>query len=277
MRPEDSRGNRHTNTDMWRLGSLELRSRVLAGTARYPDRQTMLDSLRATGTELVTVALRRVRLASGGSENLYALLRGQGYQLLPNTAGCFTAEEAVRTALMAREALGVARVKLEVIADEETLLPEPEGLLDAARRLVREGFDVLPYTNDDPVMAAKLADAGCVAVMPLAAPIGSALGIRNPHNIELIRTRVDTPVIVDAGLGTASDVAMAFELGCDAVLLDTAIARAREPVRMARAIAAAALGGREAFCAGRVPRQYLGESASPMAGRAWRSPGGAET
>ncbi|HEX6737359.1 MAG TPA: thiazole synthase [Vicinamibacteria bacterium] len=260
----------NVDDDRWRLGPLALRSRVLLGTARYPSLQVLLDSLAASGTELVTVALRRVAPEAGGGENLYALLRQRGYGLLPNTAGCFTAEEAVLTAELAREALDTPLVKVEVIADEETLLPETEELLKACRDLVRAGFVVLPYTNDDPVTARKLEDAGCAAVMPLAAPIGSGLGIRNPHNLELIRAQVQVPVIVDAGVGTASDVALAFELGCDAVLLNSAVARAHDPVRMARAVRAAASAGRDALLAGRMPRRFHAESASPLAGKVQR-------
>jgi thiazole synthase len=171
---------------------------------------------------------------------------------------------------MAREALGTDLIKLEVIADEDTLLPDSHELLEAAATLVREGFTVLPYTNDDPVLALKLEDVGCAAVMPLAAPIGSGLGIRNPHNIKLIKSRASVPVIIDAGLGTASDIAEAFELGSDAVLLNTAVARASDPVRMARAVGAAAFAGREAFLAGRMPKKFFAESASPLKGRAWQ-------
>jgi thiazole synthase len=212
----------------------------------------------------VTVALRRVAPSAAGEEpSLYDALRSRGYTLLPNTAGCFTARDAVLTAELAREALGTDWVKLEVIADDETLLPEVEGLLAAARELVGRGFRVLPYTNDDPVTAAKLEALGCAAVMPLGAPIGSGLGIRNPHALELIRRRARVPVVVDAGVGTASDVALAFELGCDAVLLNSAVARAREPVRMARAMRHAALAGRAAYLAGRIPRKLLAEASSP--------------
>jgi thiazole synthase len=252
--------------DRWELGGLTLGSRLLLGTARYPSRQVLLDALAASGTELVTVAVRRVGLGGGG-ENLYDALRAQGLHLLPNTAGCFTARDAVLTAELAREALSVDLVKLEVIADEDTLLPDVEGLLAAARDLVRKGFRVLPYTNDDPVTARKLEDLGCQAVMPLGAPIGSGLGIRNPHNIELIKSRARVPVVVDAGVGTASDVTVAFELGCDGVLLNTAVARARDPVGMARAMRHAAEAGREAFLAGRIPRKFHAEASSPREGR----------
>ncbi len=255
--------------DLWRIAGVQLRSRLLLGSARYPSTQVLLDCLEASGTEIVTVALRRVRPGTGG-DNLYELLRERGYRILPNTAGCYTAEEAVLTAQLAREALGTDWIKLEVIADDETLLPDGEGLLEAAERLVREGFTVLPYTNDDPVLARKLQDVGCAAVMPLGAPIGSGLGIRNPHNIMLIRDQATVPVIVDAGVGTASDVAVAFELGCDAVLLNSAVARAGEPVRMARAVRAAAVAGREAFLARRMPRRFYGEASSPPDGVPFR-------
>lgn len=253
--------------DFLNVGSLRLNSRLLLGTARYPSTEIMLEALRGSGTELVTVALRRVSLDGNGGENLYALLRERGYHLLPNTAGCYTAQDAVLTAELGREALGTALVKLEVIADDETLLPDTIELLKAATALVRSGFTVLPYTNDDPVAARKLEDVGCAAVMPLAAPIGSGLGVRNPHNLQLIKERASVPVIVDAGVGTASDVAVVFELGCDGVLLNSAVARAQEPVRMARAMAAAAVAGREAFLAGRMPRKFYAEASTAGAGR----------
>jgi thiazole synthase len=252
--------------DRWELAGLSLDSRLLLGTARYPSRQVLLDALAASGTELVTVAVRRVGLGTG-ADNLYDVLRERNLHLLPNTAGCFTARDAVLTAELGREALGTDLVKLEVIADEDTLLPDVEGLLAAARELVGKGFRVLPYTNDDPVTAKRLEDLGCAAVMPLGAPIGSGLGIRNPHNIELIRSRARIPVVVDAGVGTASDVAIAFELGAAGVLLNTAVARAEDPVRMARAMRHAALAGRDAWLAGRMPRKFYAEASSPWAGR----------
>lgn len=252
--------------DLLELAGLKLGSRLLVGTARYPSRQVLLDALDASGTELVTVALRRVGVGEE-SENLYVQLRERGLHLLPNTAGCYSVRDAVLTAELAREALGTSLIKLEVIADEDTLLPEVQGLVQAATELVAKGFVVLPYTNDDPITAQRLADIGCAAVMPLAAPIGSGLGIRNPHNIELIRQLVNVPVIVDAGVGTASDVAVAFELGCDGVLLNSAIARARDPVRMARAMRHAAAAGRDAFLAGRMPRRFYAEASSPVSGR----------
>jgi len=256
-----------SENDTWQVGPLTMTSRVILGSSRYPNMQSMLDSLDASGTEMVTVALRRVRAGDDGGENLYALLKERHLHILPNTAGCYTAKEAVLTAELGREALETNLMKLEVIADDETLLPDPEELLAAARELVKRGFDVLPYTNDDPVTAQKLEDIGCVAVMPLAAPIGTGLGIRNPHNLELIKARARVPVIVDAGIGTASDAALAFELGCDAILLNTAVSRAEDPVRMARAMKHAAQAGRDAYLAGRMPKRFLAEASSPFEGR----------
>ena len=253
--------------DSWALGPLTLRSRLLLGSSRYPSMQTMLDSLDASGSELVTVALRRVRSGEDGGENLYQLLKQRGLNILPNTAGCYTAKEAVLTAELGREALETDLVKLEVIADDETLLPDTEEMLAAARDLVKRGFQVLPYTNDDPVTAQRLEDIGCAAVMPLAAPIGTGLGIRNPHNLELIKARARVPVIVDAGVGTASDAALVFELGCDGLLLNSAVSRAQDPVRMARAMKAAAAAGRDAYLAGRMPKRFLAEASSPFEGR----------
>jgi thiazole synthase len=252
--------------DSFTLAGQTLHSRLILGSARYPSTAVLYDALEASGTELVTVALRRVNL-NGQGEDLCGGLRSRGYRLLPNTAGCFTVEEALLTAELGREALGTELIKLEVIADEETLLPDPVALVEAARILVKRGFVVLPYTNDDPVTARKLEDVGCAAVMPLAAPIGSGLGVRNPHNLVLIKERLKVPVLVDAGVGTASDVAIAFELGIDGVLLNSAVAHAADPVRMARAVRAAAVAGREAYLAGRMPRRHLADSASPLSGR----------
>jgi thiazole synthase len=248
------------------IGDFDLGSRVVLGTSRYPSTRVLLDALDASGTEMATVALRRV--AGGAPENLYDLLKTRGIRLLPNTAGCFTCDEAIRTAELGREAFETSLLKLEVIADDETLLPDAEETRRAAIALVKRGFTVLPYTNDDPVAASRLEDAGCAAVMPLAAPIGTGLGIRNPHNIELIKSRVRIPVIIDAGIGTASDAAIAMELGCDGVLLNTAVARARDPVRMARAMALAVRAGREAFLAGRMPMKKLAEASTPFEGKA---------
>lgn len=263
------------SAEEWKLDGTALRSRLILGTARYPSRRVLLDALAASGTEWVTVSVRRVGL--GGEDNLYGALRDAGYGLLPNTAGCYTARDAVLTAELAREALQTQWIKLEVIADDETLLPDTGGLLEAARDLVSRGFRVMPYTNDDPVTARKLEDCGCVAVMPLGAPIGSGLGIRNPHNVELIVRGSSVPVIVDAGVGTASDVAFALELGCDAVLLNTAVARARDAVLMAGAMRRAALAGRAAYRAGRIPRKFQASASSPRRGRIGRVAAPVET
>jgi len=222
-------------------------------------------ALLASGTELTTVAMRRIEVAAPGS--LLDILDRHQIAVLPNTAGCFTSADAVLTAQLAREALETHWIKLEVIADEITLLPDPIELLDAAERLVADGFVVLPYTNDDPVVARKLADAGCAAVMPLGAPIGSGLGIRNPHNIELIVEHATVPVVLDAGIGTASEAALAMELGCDAVLLASAVTRAEDPVRMAEAMKYAVRAGRLAHGAGRIPVRRYAEASSSHVGR----------
>jgi thiazole synthase len=235
------------------------------GTGKYPDYPTMVKALEASGAEIVTVAVRRVNL-DRSKESLLDHIDLKKYTLLPNTAACYTADDAVRTCLLAREAGMSTLVKLEVIGDEKTLFPDTEGLLAAARTLVKEGFVVLPYTNDDPIMAKKLEDAGCAAVMPLAAPIGSGLGIRNPYNIRIILETVKVPVIVDAGVGTASDAAVAMELGCDGVLMNTGIAGAKDPVLMAEAMREAVLAGRKAFRAGRIPKKLYATSSSPIDG-----------
>ena len=255
--------------DTWALGPLTLRSRVLLGTAMYPTRELMLASIAASTAELITVSLRRVD-ASSRAGNLYETLTARGLHLLPNTAGCLTADDAVRTAHLGREALDTPLIKLEVVADDETLLPDGEQLLVAAERLVRDGFVVLPYTNDDVVLARKLEDVGCAAVMPLAAPIGTALGIRDPHALQLIRHYVRVPMIIDAGLGTAWHVARAFELGADGVLMNTAVARAADPVRMAEAVGWAARAGRGAWLAGPMQPRFLGGPSSPVEGTPWR-------
>ncbi len=257
-------------SDTWTIEGREFSSRLLLGTAMYPSREVMLDALKASGAQVATVALRRVKPDTDKDVNLYKVLRDAGYLILPNTAGCFTAEDAVLTAQLAREALETNWVKLEVIADHDTLLPDTEQLLVAAERLTKDGFQVLPYTNDDPIVARKLEQIGCPAVMPLAAPIGSGLGVRNPHNLVLMRDALSVPLIVDAGVGTASDVAIVFELGCDAVLLNSAIAKAGNPVRMAHAIRHAAIGGREAFLARRMPRKLYADASSPTEGLPWQ-------
>jgi thiazole synthase len=236
-------------------------SRLIMGTGGMPSLDVLDRALIASGTELTTVAMRRVDPAATGS--VLDLLRTRGIRALPNTAGCYTAAEAVRVARLAREALGTDWVKLEVIADEVTLLPDPIELLTAAEQLVADGFVVLPYTNDDPVLARRLEQAGCAAVMPLGSPIGSGLGIRNPHNIELIVEAAQVPVILDAGIGTASDAAIAMELGCDGVLLATSVTRARDPELMAAAMREAVTAGRLALRAGRVPRRRYARASSP--------------
>jgi thiazole synthase len=241
-----------------------LPSRLILGTGGAPSQTVLEAAIRASGAGLVTVALRRIDPTSPRS--LLDVIKRCGVDILPNTAGCATATEAVRLAHLAREAFGTAWVKLEVIGDEDTLLPDPVELVAAAARLVDDGFVVLPYTSDDPVLARRLADAGCAAVMPLGAPIGSGLGIRNPHNIALIRELVRVPVILDAGIGTASDAALAMELGCDGVLLASAVTRAEDPVRMATAMRHAVLAGRLAFTAGRIPRRLHAMASSPLAG-----------
>ena len=243
-----------------------LRSRLLLGTGGFPRLETLAEAIEATGAELVTVALRRIDPAAQGS--LVDVLDACGVELLPNTAGCFTARDAVLTAKLAREAFGTDWVKLEVIGDERTLLPDAPELLVAAEELVADGFVVLPYTNDDPVLARRLEDAGCAAVMPLGSPIGSGMGIRNPYNLSLIVERAGVPVILDAGVGTASDAALAMELGCDGVLCASAIARAEEPVAMARAIRLAVEAGVLARDAGRIPRRLYAEASSPAEGLA---------
>jgi thiazole synthase len=252
--------------DSLKIADRTLQSRLILGSARYPNPETMLEALRASGTEMVTVAIRRVNLKDTSGESLIQLLRREKYFILPNTAGCFTAKEAVLTAHLAREALETHWIKLEVIGDVETLFPDVPELLKAAEQLIAEGFIVLPYCNDDPVTCKKLAGLGCPAVMPLGAPIGSGMGIRNPYNLRIIREIVDIPVIVDAGVGTASDVAVAMELGCDGVLLNTAVAEAAHPVEMARAMRLASEAGRLACFAGRIPKKLYASASSPLEG-----------
>ncbi len=246
------------------LGGRTMRSRLLIGTSGYPNQQVMLDAIAASGADTVTVSIRRISL-EGYAESMVDLL-GADYQILPNTAGCATVKDAVLTAQLAREALETDWIKLEVIGDRETLYPDVEALLAAADELIRDGFTVLPYCTDDPVVCRKLADLGCAAVMPLGSPIGSGAGIANPYNIELICNRSPVPVILDAGIGTASDATLAMELGCEAVLLNTAVSKAIEPVRMARAMKAAVEAGRGARLAGRIPKRTHAEASSPQLG-----------
>jgi len=250
-------------TDQLSIAGTPLKSRLFVGTARYPNQQVMLDALEASGCELVTVSIRRISL-EGYSGSLVDLLGG--YRLLPNTAGCVTARDAILTAELAREALETNWVKLELIGDRELLYPDVEQLVHAADELVRKGFVVLPYCNEDPVACQKLADIGCAAVMPLGSLIGSGRGIANPAAIELICSRSPVPVVLDAGIGTASDAAQAMELGCDAVLVDTAIAKSHDPVRMAAAMRAGVEAGRLARLAGRIPKQHFAEPSSPQLG-----------
>jgi thiazole synthase len=241
-------------------------SRLIVGSARFPDPDTMCRALEASGTEMVTVAIRRANLQNDGQIDVLSYLQEGGYKLLPNTAGCYTAKEAVLTAKMAREALDTNWIKLEVIGDEDTLFPDVPELLKAAEELLLEGFTVLPYTNDDPITCKKLARMGCAAVMPLGAPIGSGMGIRNPYNLRIIKEQVDVPVIVDAGVGTASDAAIALELGMDAVLLNSAVSQAKHPVEMAEAMRKGIEAGRLAYEAGRMPRRLYAKASSPEEG-----------
>lgn len=241
-------------------------SRLIVGTGKYPSFELMKRCHQASGAEIVTVAVRRLDLSAKGDSSLMHWIDRDRLVVLPNTAGCYTAEEAIRTCHLAEE-LGLSRwVKLEVLGDEKTLFPDVEETVRAAKILVKEGFTVFPYTSDDVITARKLQDAGCAAIMPLAAPIGSGLGIRNPHNIRLILELARVPVIVDAGVGTASDAAIAMELGCDAVLMNTAIAGAKDPVRMAAAMKKAIEAGRDAYLAGRIPRKAYGTASSPVEG-----------
>ena len=248
------------------IGPHTFTSRLFVGTGKYPTLELMREALAASGTQCVTVAVRRLQLGVPKGKSLLDYLDRERYVLLPNTAGCFTAEDAIRTARLGREAGMSELVKLEVLGDTQTLLPDPVGTLEAARVLVAEGFTVLCYTSDDPILAKKLEDLGCAAVMPAGAPIGSGQGILNPNNIRIILERAKVPILVDAGVGTASDVAIAMELGADGVLLNTGIALAKDPVRMARAMHAACEAGRDAFLAGRIPRRLYAQASSPTTG-----------
>ena len=252
---------------MLKIGTTELRSRLILGTGKYPSPEVMVQCHEASGTDMVTVAVRRVDLKDKTKASWLNWIDRTRYKLLPNTAGCYSAEDAIRTAHLGREALGTPLVKIEVIGDEKTLYPDLPELLVATRQLVKEGFVVMPYTSDDVVMALRLEEAGAACVMPLGGPIGSGLGILNPTNIRMIIDRVKVPVIVDAGVGTASDVALAMELGAHGVLLNTAVAAARDPVRMATAVRAACEAGRLAFEAGRMPKKEYASPSSPTDGR----------
>jgi thiazole synthase len=241
-------------------------SRLIIGTGKYPSHQIMAQAHDASGAEIVTVAVRRVNLSDRSKESLLDYIDPTRYLILPNTAACYTAEDAIRTARLGREAGLSNWVKLEVIGDEKTLFPDTEALLEATRVLVAEGFVVLPYTNDDPIVCRKLEDAGAAAVMPLGAPIGSGLGIQNPNNLAIIKAQSRVPVIVDAGVGTASDATVAMELGADAVLMNTAIALAQDPLAMAEAMKLSVTAGRLAFRAGRIPRKPYASASSPVDG-----------
>lgn len=248
------------------LGGRTFHSRLIVGTGKYSSFALMKEALEKSGAEVVTVAVRRIDLRRGSAESLLDYIDPSRFTLLPNTAGCYTAEDAVRTANLAREVGLSDWIKLEVIGDQKTLFPDTEGLLAATRALVKDGFVVLPYTNDDPVVARKLEDAGAAAVMPLGAPIGSGMGIQNPANIRIILETVSVPIIVDAGVGTASDAAIAMELGCDAVLMNTGIAGAADPIAMAEAMKRAVEAGRLAYKAGRISKKLYASASSPLEG-----------
>ncbi|MEN8108742.1 MAG: thiazole synthase [Pseudomonadota bacterium] len=250
------------------IAGVEYQSRLLVGTGKYKDLNETRDAIEASGAEIVTVAIRRTNIGQNPDEpNLLDVISPDRYTLLPNTAGCYTADDAVRTCRLARELLdGHELVKLEVLGDETTLFPDITETIKATGTLVKDGFKIMVYTNDDPIIAKRFEDMGCIAVMPLAAPIGSGLGIRNPYNILTIVENASVPILVDAGVGTASDAAIAMELGCDGVLMNTAIAGARDPVLMASAMKKAIEAGREAYLAGRIPRKRFASASSPIDG-----------
>ena len=252
--------------DPFVLAGKEYRSRLIVGSGKYKSFEETRRATDAAGAEIITVAVRRVNITDPSKANLLDHLPLDRFTILPNTAGCYTAEDAIRTCRLAREAGVGSLVKLEVIGDDKTLFPDVTATIEAAKVLVKEGFVVLPYTNDDPISAKRLEDAGCAAVMPLAAPIGSGLGIRNPYNIRIILEQAAVPVIVDAGVGTASDAAVAMELGCDGVLMNTGIAGARDPILMACAMRLAVDAGRKAYLAGRIPRKLYATASSPLDG-----------
>ena len=252
--------------DTWTVAGRTFSSRLIVGTGKYKDYAVNAAAAEAAGAEIVTVAVRRVNLTDPGQPVLTDFLDPKRYTYLPNTAGCFTGEDAVRTLRLAREAGGWTLVKLEVLADQKTLFPDMEETLRSLKLLTAEGFEVMVYCTDDPVYARKLEDAGAVAIMPLGAPIGSGLGVQNPINIRLIVEQSSVPVLVDAGVGTASDAAVAMELGCDGVLMNTAIAEAKDPIRMARAMKHAVIAGREAYLAGRMQKRLYADPSSPLAG-----------
>lgn len=254
-------------SDTFVIAGREFKSRLILGTGKYASNDLMIKALEASGTDMVTVAVRRVNLEDRSKESFLDHIDTKKYHLLPNTAGCYTAQDAIRTAMLAREALGTEWIKLEVIGDERTLFPDNDGLLQATRELVREGFIVLPYFNDDLIVARRLIDAGAAAVMPLAAPIGSGLGIQNFTNLRILRELVtEVPLIVDAGVGTASDATLAMELGVDGILMNTGVAGARDAVAMAEAMNYAVRAGRLAYLAGRISKKLYATASSPTAG-----------
>jgi thiazole synthase len=255
----------HTN-DSWTVAGRSFHSRLLVGTGKYKDFQETQEAIDASGAEIVTVAVRRVNIAEQTSPMLQQFIDPKRYTYLPNTAGCFTADDAIRTLRLAKEIGGWTLVKLEVLSDPRTLYPDMVETLHAAEVLIKDGFDVMVYCNDDPVMAKRLEELGCCAIMPLAAPIGSGLGIQNPLNIKLIIEQSHVPVLVDAGVGTASDATLAMELGCTGVLMNTAIAKAEQPVLMAQSMKAAIQAGRLSYLAGRMPKQTYGAASSPQKG-----------
>ncbi|NJN35954.1 MAG: thiazole synthase [Nitrospiraceae bacterium] len=248
------------------IAGREFKSRLWVGTGKYKDFVETQKAIELSGADVVTVAVRRVNITDRSKENLLDYIDPKKYTILPNTAGCYSVDDAVRYSRLARAAGVSDLVKLEVLGDERTLFPDTAGLIEAAKILVKEGFIVLPYTNDDPIVAQKLVDVGCPAVMPLAAPIGSGLGIRNPYNLKIIMEMIKVPIIVDAGVGTASDAAFAMELGADAVLMNTAIAGAQDPLAMAEAMKFAVQAGRLAYKAGRIPRKLYATASSPIEG-----------
>lgn len=253
--------------DSFIIASRTFSSRLMIGTAHYPDAKTLRLAIEASDAEIVTIAVRRMNLQEKNASSILNTLDLDRHFLLPNTAGCYTTRDAVFCAELSREAFGTNWIKLEVIGDEKTLYPDSVELLKAAEILVNKGFVVLPYCNDDPIICQKLADLGCAAIMPLAAPIGSGLGLCNPHNIAMIRELISLPLVIDAGLGTASDATLAMELGADAVLINTAISKARHPVAMARAFKLAVQAGREAYLAGRIPKKFYATASTTMEGR----------
>ncbi len=250
--------------DVLKIGSFELRSRLIVGTGKYPSMDVMRACHNASGADMVTVAIRRINIDDPTGKTMLDYIDQAKYTILPNTAGCYTAKDAILTAKLARELLGTDLIKLEVIGDPQTLYPDTRGTLEAAEALVADGFTVLPYIGDDPIACKQLEELGCAAVMPLAAPIGSGLGLCNPYSIRIIKERANVPVIVDAGVGTASDAALAMELGVDALLMNTGIAAAADPERMARAMKHATIAGREAFLAGRMEKRLYANASSPM-------------